>query len=123
MSKLAVFVTLKTSKLNFSEVLSVICVDFIKEMSVRFCQACRNMLRWPVVKLVSKVSPAGIAPPRSPGLSSGRVKQAAFSAGAPGVAPLAPVSAFEGVHDELRGTTGLVMPSDVPKKILPTAPE
>ncbi len=53
MSKLAVFVRLNTSKLNLSAALSVICVVFTSEMSVRFCQACLKMFRCPVVKLVS----------------------------------------------------------------------
>ena len=46
----------------------------------RLCQVWRKMLRCPVVKLVSKVSPAGIAPFKSPGESSGRVKQLELSA-------------------------------------------
>src|ERR1700739_1914344 len=106
MSKLDVFVKLKTSKLNLRAALSVICVSFTSERSVLFCQACRKMFRWPVVKFVSKVSPGGIAPPRSPGLNSGSVKHAASSAGAPGVAPLAPVSAFEGEQLLVNGTIG-----------------
>ena len=35
------------------ETRSVILVAFTMEMSARLCQACRKMLRWPVVKLVS----------------------------------------------------------------------
>src|SRR5580704_1751959 len=97
MSKLAVLVRLKISRLYFRETRSVMGVTFKKEMSARFCQAWRKMLRWPVVKLVSKVSPAGMAPPRSPGLSSGKVKQFDFNAGVP-KAPEAPVTAFFGVQ-------------------------
>ena len=112
-SKLAVLVTLKTSKLNFAENRSVNRVAFTIETSARRCQGCRKMLRCPVVKLVSKVSPGAMAPPRSPGLSCGKVKHAALSAGDPGAAPLAPVRAFDGVQLP-SGTTGLVMPSEVP---------
>ena len=79
-SKLAVLVTLKTSKLYLSTTRSVSGVTFTSEMLTTLCQVCRKMLRWPVVKLVSKLSPAGIAPPRSPSLSKGKVKQAALRA-------------------------------------------
>src|SRR5579863_41893 len=110
MSKLLVLVRLKISKLYFRETLSVISVSFTNDMSARFCQAWRKMLRWPVVKLVSKLSPAGIAPPRSPGFSSGSVKQDDLSAGVL-KAPEAPVSAFFAVQPGAKGTMGLVMPS------------
>src|SRR5258708_6094559 len=123
MSKLGVFVTLKTSKVNFSETRSVTCVALISERSVRRCQGCRKMLRCPVVKVVSKMSPAGIAPFRSPGLSTGSAKQFASKAGTFGTVPLAPVTAFEAEQFEVRGTIGLVMPSEVPYDKLPTAPE
>src|SRR5271155_4559376 len=120
-SKLAWLSTLKTSKVYFNETRSVMGVTFTSEMSARFCQAWRKMLRWPVVKLVSKVSPGGIAPPRSPGFRSGRVKQLALSAyadeGAPGrlaYAPEAPVTALFGVHPGASGTMGLVIPSLTP---------
>src|SRR5216684_7745929 len=106
MSKLAVFVTLKTSNVNFIETRSVNCVALIREASVRRCQGCRKMLRCPVVKVVSKMSPAGIAPFRSPGLSSGSVKQFGSRAGTPGTVPLAPVTAFEGEQLEANGTIG-----------------
>src|SRR5579863_1970496 len=110
MSKLLVFVRLKISKVYFNDTPSVIAVTFTNDMSARFCQAWRKMLRWPVVKLVSKVSPAGIAPPRSPGLSRGSVKQDDLRAGVLN-APEAPVSAFLAVQPGASGTTGLVMPS------------
>src|ERR1700740_3303112 len=113
MSKLGVLVTLNTSKLNLIFTRSVNWVSFTADTSARFCHACRKMFRCPVVKFVSNVSPAGTAPPKSPGFNKGTVKQAAFNAGEPGVAPLAPVSACDGEHP-LRGTTGFVMPSEVP---------
>src|SRR5580704_757443 len=111
MSKLAVFVRLKTSKLYFKEKRSVSCVSFTNEMSARLCHDWRKMLRWPFVKSVSKVSPAGIAPPRAPGLSKGTVKQEALSATSPfPKAPDAPVTAFFAVQPGARGTIGLVRP-------------
>src|ERR1700730_4556047 len=114
--------------LYFKETRSVICVVFSTERSARRCRVCRNILRWPEVNLVSNVSPAefddapGIAPFRSPGLSSGSVKHAASKAGEPGVAPFAPVKALFGVqaleHEPAvtsaevhRGSMGFVIPS------------
>jgi hypothetical protein len=47
MSKLAVLVTLKISKANFTEERSVIWVVFMSEMSARLCQDCRKILRCP----------------------------------------------------------------------------
>src|ERR1700683_982549 len=113
-SKLGVLVTLKTSKLNRADTRSVMLVIFTSETSRRRCQDWRKMLRWPVVKFVSKVSPGGIAPPRSSGASSGTVKQAALSAGNPGFAPELPVTAVFGVQLLFSGTIGLVMPSETP---------
>src|SRR5882762_9675005 len=98
MSKLGVFVRLYTSKLYFTENRSDNCVSFSRDTSARRCQDCRNMLRWPEVKLVSKLSPVAIAPFKSPGLSSGSVKQDALRAGALGLLPTAPVSALCGVQ-------------------------
>jgi len=60
------------SKLYFRVKRSVMGSAFTNEMLATLCQDCRKILRWPLVKLVSKVSPAGIAPPRSPGWSNGR---------------------------------------------------
>src|SRR6202044_1035879 len=118
MSKLGVLVRLKTSKLYFRETRSLIFVFFTMDMSARRCQAWRKILRWPVVKLVSKVSPGGIAPFRSPGARSGSVKHCDLSAycGLSGVpnAPDTPVSAFFGVQPGANGTMGLVMPSLTP---------
>src|SRR4029077_943566 len=113
MSKLGWFVKLKTSKVYFSENRSVICVVFRSDTSARFCQACRKILRCPPLgmKLVSKVSPGGIAPPKSPGFSKGRVKHEAFRAGELGLLPMAPVTAFCGVHPDAKGTMGFVIPS------------
>src|ERR1700733_3653891 len=110
MSKLAVLVTLKISRLYFKRTFSVSEVSFTNEILALFCQACRKILRWPVVKLVSNVSPAGMAPPRSPGLSRGKVKQLDLRAGVPN-APEAPVRAFFAVQPGASGTIGLVMPS------------
>src|SRR5579863_938648 len=110
-SKLEVLVRLKISRLYFIASRSVICVSLTKEMLAAFCHDWRKMLRWPLVKLVSKVSPAGIAPPRSPGLSSGKVKHDDFRAKVPGAAPVWPVSAFFAVQPGASGTIGLVMPS------------
>src|SRR5450631_2726956 len=118
-SKLAVFVRLKTSMVNFNEERSVIWVVFESERSQRFCQVWRKILRWPwSMKLVSYGSLAGIAPFKAPGLSKGKPKQEAFSAnefGSNGLecAPEDPVSACLGEHPE-RGTTGFVMPSLTP---------
>ena len=63
MSKLGWLVKLKTSKLYFSVIRSLIGVTFTIEMSARFCQDCPKMLRCPPpeMKLVSNVSPGGIA--------------------------------------------------------------
>ncbi len=112
MSKLGVFVKLNTSKLNFKATRSLIWVVFNREMSAFFCQACRKMLRCPVVKFVSNVSTLG-TPLAALGVKSGNVKQDAFKAGWPGVTPFAPVKAFCGVQPlaRLSGTIGLVMPS------------
>jgi hypothetical protein len=111
MSKLGVFVRLKTSKLYLRANRSDNCVTFKIEMSAFRCHDCRKMLRCPEVKLVSNVSPAGIALFRSPGLSNGTVKQAAFRAGTPGVAPFAPVRALLAVQPGASGTIGFVIPS------------
>src|SRR5580658_5513660 len=117
MSKLAVFVKLKTSNVYFIRKRSLSFVSFTMEMSARFCHGCRKMLRWPLlIKLVSYGSFEGIPPPKSPGFSRGRVKHEALSAGVPpGSAPLAPVTALFGVQFEASGTIGFVIPSDVPK--------
>src|SRR5271166_4166993 len=113
MSKLLVLVRLKMSKVYFNEKRSVSWVSFTKEMSARLCQDWRKMLRWPLVKLVSKASPVGIAPPRSPGWSKGRVKQEDLSAVSPFPnAPDPPVTAFFAVQPGASGTIGLVMPSN-----------
>src|SRR6266436_8436645 len=112
MSKLGWLVRLKTSTLYFSETRSVNAVIFKMEMSDRFCQDWRKMLRCPPLgmKLVSNVSPAGMAPPKSPGWRIGIVKQEAFNAGALGSLPVAPVSAFWGVQQGESGTIGFVIP-------------
>src|SRR5882672_2969665 len=113
MSKLGWLVKLKTSKLYFNANLSVNCVSFTMEISARFCQDWRKMLRCPPLgmKLVSNVSPAGMAPPKSPGWRIGIVKQEAFNAGALGLLPVAPVSALWGVQPGASGTIGFVIPS------------
>ncbi len=113
MSKLGWLVRLKTSMLYFSETRSVNAVTFTMEMSARFCQDWRKMLRCPPLgmKLVSNESPAGMAPFRSPGWRIGIVKQDAFNAGKLGLLPVAPVSAFWGVQPGANGTIGFVMPS------------
>src|SRR5580692_302221 len=113
MSKLGWFVRLKTSREYFRETRSVIAVSFTMERSARFCQDCRKMLRCPPlgIKLVSNVSPGGIAPPKSPGWSTGTVKQDALSAGALILLPVAPVTALCGVHPGANGTIGFVIPS------------
>ena len=69
MSKLGWLVRLNTSKLYLNVNRSVICVIFTMEMSARFCQDWRKILRCPPpgMKLVSNVSPAGIAPFRVAG--------------------------------------------------------
>src|ERR1700691_2195990 len=105
-SKLAVLVRLKTSKLYLTENRSVNWVIFTREISALRCQDCRKILRWPEVKPVSKVSPAGIAPPRSPGLNNGSVKHWGLSAVVLGAAPTSPVRAFLGVQPGASGTTG-----------------
>jgi hypothetical protein len=106
---------LNTSKVYFNENRSVIWVTFEREISAFFCHVWRKMLRWPEVKLVSKVSPAGI-PFVALGVSNGKVKQAAFNAGWPGVTPLNPVTAPFGVHPlaKVNGSMGFVMPSKMP---------
>src|SRR3974390_1047904 len=109
-SKLAVLVKLKISKLYFTATRSVTCVVFMNEMSAERCHDWRKMLRWPLVKLVSYRSPAGTAPPRSPGLSKGTGKQSDFRAGVL-KAPEAPVTAFFAVQPGASGTIGFVMPS------------
>src|ERR1700674_5575859 len=113
------------SKLYLNETRSVNCVVLTTDKSARLCQGWRKMLRWPDVKLVSKTSPAGLAPEglaglptdgpgiapfKSPGFSRGTVKQFGFKAGTPGVAPLAPVSAFFAVQPGASGTMGFVIP-------------
>src|SRR3984885_3415421 len=114
MSKLGVFVKLNMSRLYLTDVRSVICVAFMIETSARFCHVCRKILRCPDwMKFVSNVSPGGIAPFKSPGLSSGSVKQEAFSAGVL-PAPDAPVRALLAVQPGANGTIGFVMPSDTP---------
>ena len=55
-------------------------VTLANDTLTALCQDWRKMLRWPLVKLVSKVSLAGIAPPRAPGCSIGKVKQLGLSA-------------------------------------------
>src|ERR1700722_17432836 len=104
---------LNTSKVYFNENRSVIWVSFEREMSAFFCQAWRKMLRWPEVKLVSKISPGG-TPFVALGVSTGNVRQDAFRAGRPGVTPLAPVTALCGVQPGARGSIGFVMPSKMP---------
>src|ERR1700730_9883157 len=106
-SRLGVLVRLNMSKMNFADTDSVSFVSLTTDMSVRFCHDCRNRLRWPVVKLVSKVSLGGIAPLRSPGLSSGTVKQFACSAGP--FTPLRPVYACLAEQPAASGAFGLVM--------------
>src|SRR5271170_6509136 len=96
-SKLGVFSRLKTSRVYFNENRSVNDVIFTIEMSAFFCQDCRKMLRWPLVKPVSKLSP-GAMPFVALGVKSGTVKQEALRAGWPGVLPTAPVIAFWGVQ-------------------------
>src|ERR1700677_4279590 len=103
MSKLAELVRLYTSKVYLRLMPSLILVIFTSEISARFCQACRKMLRWPFVKSVSKVSPAGTA--ENLGLdevTTGTLKQAGLSAGALLIpkAPEWPVSAFFGEQAE-----------------------
>ena len=71
------------------------------------------MLRSPEAKLVSKVSPAGIAPSKSPGWSRGKVKQDALSAGVV-PAPEVPVTALREVQLGASGTMGLMIPSYTP---------
>src|SRR5271165_4901950 len=62
-SKLAVFVRLKTSKAYFKRERSVIGVNFTSEMSARRCHDCRKILRSPwAMKFVSNGSFVGIAP-------------------------------------------------------------
>src|SRR5271169_4077466 len=101
-SKLAVFVRLNTSMVNFSDERSVIWIVFETDISQRFCHVCRKILRWPwSMKLVSYGSLAGIAPFKAPGLSRGKPKQEAFRAyelGSAGLAcaPEDPVSACLG---------------------------
>src|ERR1700722_19197789 len=113
-SKLAVFVRLKISKVNFRVERSVICMVLISEMSARLCQVCRKILRWPLaMKFVSYGSFAGMAPFKSTSFSKGSPKHDRLNGGKPGVAPEAPVSACLGVQPE-RGTIGLVMPSFTP---------
>ena len=74
-SKLAVLVRLKTSKVYFTEVRSVICVILTSEMSARLCQDCRKILRWPrTMKFVSYGSLEGIAPFKAPAASKGMPK-------------------------------------------------
>src|SRR5271170_2374053 len=111
MSKLGWFVRLKTSKLYRSETRSVICVCFTIEMSATFCQDCRKMLRCPPLgmKLVSNVSPGGIAPFKSPGASKGTSKHDDLSAGKAKLLPVAPVTAFFGVQPGASGTIGFVI--------------
>src|SRR5208283_4951378 len=113
-SKLGVLVTLNTSKLNFRFVRSVMLVSLTKETSRRRCHDCRKILRCPVVKSVSYGSFVGIAPFKPPAGRIGMVKQEALSAGRPGVAPLAPVTAFFAVQPGASGTMGLLMPSLTP---------
>src|ERR1700733_14080367 len=103
MSKLGVLVMLKTSRVYFRANRSVNCVNLNREISAFFCQDWRKMLRWPEVKFVSNVSPAG-TPLVALGVKSGNVKQDALSAGRPGVTPLAPVRAFFGVHPGASGS-------------------
>jgi hypothetical protein len=52
-SKLGVFVRLKTLEVYFRANRSVNGLTFTIEMSAFFCQDCLKMLRWPVVKSVS----------------------------------------------------------------------
>src|ERR1700683_3124820 len=112
MSKLGVFVKLKMSRLYLTDVRSVICVALMIETSARFCHVCRKILRCPCwMKFVSYVSPGGIAPFNSPGLSRGSVKQAALSAGVL-PAPDAPVRALLAVQPGARGGSGFVWPPD-----------
>ena len=54
------------------------CSIFTREASARFWKGWRKILRWPLVKVVSKLSPLGT--PSVPGESSGSVKQEAFRA-------------------------------------------
>src|SRR4029077_13454646 len=118
-SKLAVFVRLNTSMVNFSEERSVIWIVFEIDISQRFCHVCRKILRWPCsMKLVSYGSFAGMAPSKAPGLSKGKPKQDAFKANEFGsdelaCAPDDPVSACLG-EQPASGTTGFVMPSLTP---------
>src|SRR5882762_85829 len=111
-SKLGVLKTLKTSKEYFRRKRSFNLVSFTIERSIRFCQDCRKMLRWPDVKPVSKGSFIGMAPPNAPGARIGSVKQAGLSASP--LTPFFPVSADFGVQPAARGTMGLVMPSETP---------
>src|ERR1700728_1547389 len=104
---------------------SLICVVFTREKSTFFCQDWRKMLRCPPpeIKLVSNVSPGGIAeqgmlPSRAcalaaalHGYSSGTVKHEAFNAGKAKLLPIAPVTAFLAVQPGASGTIGLVIPS------------
>src|ERR1700691_812869 len=100
-SRLAVLVRLNMSRLYLAETLSENFVSLTMERSVRFCHACRKILRCPVVNVVSKGSLEGMAPLRAPGLSKGTVKQFALSAGP--FTPLNPVYASLGVQFGLSG--------------------
>src|ERR1700733_12179166 len=125
MSKLGWFVRLKISRLYLSLTRSVICVIFTTERSARFCHGWRKMLRSPPfgMKLVSKVSPGGIAEQGNDpstcaalgslqGRSSGTSKQDAFSAGKLKLLPIAPVNAFCGVQPGASGTIVFVIASE-----------
>ena len=113
MSKLGVLVRLKTSKLYFSENRSVNFVILTIETSARFCQGCRKMLRCPVVKLVSKVSPGGIAPPRSPGFKQRQGEAGRIERRGRRLRRCVPLERLTECSVP-SGTIGLVMPSDVP---------
>src|SRR5450631_3744354 len=118
-SKLGWFVRLKISRLYFSLKRSVSVVILTMDMSPRFCHDWRKMLRRLLLeKLVSKVSPGGIAEHGNVpstcwafatlhGSSNGTVKQAAFSAGWLMLFPMAPVTALFAVQPGAKGARGL----------------
>src|SRR5258706_15883343 len=101
-SKLGVLNTLNISNEYLSMKRSLSLVSFTMERSIRFCQDWRKMLRWPVVKLVSKGSFIGMAPFKAPGARIGSVKQAGSNASP--LTPFFPVNADFGVQPEASGT-------------------